>query len=887
MTYAAATRRRRVGARPPALWALVGALLLVSVGGCAAGRAFSQGENEARNGNWDEAVVFYTRAVQANPDNPSFKIALERAMLNASRLHFTQATRYEENDQLDAALQEYRKASEFDPSNRQAAVKTAALEQLIRDRVEAARPKSPVEQMRERARQSTPEPLLNPASRDPLRIQFSNASTRDILNFVGNATGINVTFDREFQDRSYSVQLDSVTLEQALNQILSTNELFYKVVDEHTIIVIPDTPQKRAQYEEQVIRTFYVSNADVQELAQLISSVIRVPQMPVQPMVAVNKTSNTITVRATASVADIIDRIISANDKPRAEIVLDVEILEVNRTRAKQYGLNLSQYALGGIFSPEVAPPNNSTAPEGVGSPPPFNLNTITRGVSTADFYAAVPAAFVRFLETDSETKLIAKPQLRGSEGTKLTLNLGDEIPVPSTVFTPIATGGAATNPLTSFSYRPVGVNVEMTPRVTFDGDIILDLLVESSTLGQDINIAGNSLPTFGSRKVVTRLRLREGESNLLAGLLREDERRSLRGFPGIMRLPILRQLLSDNDNQISQTDIVMLLTPRIVRTHELTDEDLAPIYIGTQQNIGLSGPPPLIAAPGMAELQTDQPATGEPVAEPVVEAPGPAAVGFPEPRLPDGATAVPTMPAGSSPIPGMTTAPPTEPAPTVDPAPTSEPTPAAPPEPAPVARPDAPPVAQGPPTGVPPVPDFSPPAPGDFDGPPETEPVAPSPGEPGLDPAEADTSPAPLEERLPPAQVILTPPGSEFRVGGGPYIVPLSISGASQVSDLSVTLVYSPALLRVRSVQEGSFMRQGGVTATFSQDVDPEAGRIDLTIQRVADRTGASGSGLLAAVLFEAISTGRATVQASGVARTPTGDVVPLTFAPIAVEVQ
>ena len=851
--HVSTTSRQRVICHR-AIRGVIAVLCLTLLTACAASRAFSLGEHEGRAGNWDAAVAFYTRAVQSDPDNPQYKIALERAMLNASRIHFTQAQDYEKQDQLDAALQEYRKASEFDPSNRQAAVKTAALEQAIRDRVDAARPKSQVQQMRERARQTSPEPILNPASRDPLRIQFSNASTRDILSFVGNVTGINVTFDREFQDRSYSVQLDGVTLEQALNQILSINGLFYKVMDERTILVIPDTPQKRAQYDEQVIRTFYVSNADVQELAQLISSVIRVPQMAVQPMVAVNKTANTITVRATASVADIIDRIITANDKPQAEIVVDVEILEVNRTRAKQFGLNLSQYALGGIFSPEVAPPNSPTSPQGVGSPPPFNVNTISRGINTADFFAAVPAAFVRFLETDSETKLIAKPQLRGSEGTKLTLNLGDEIPVPSTVFTPIATGGAATNPLTSFSYRPVGVNVEMTPRVTFDGDIILDLLVESSTLGQDITIAGSALPTFGSRKVVTRLRLREGESNLLAGLLREDERRSMRGFPGLLRLPVLRQLFADNDNQVSQTDIVMLLTPRIIRTHELTEQDLTPIYIGTQQNIGLSGPPPLIAP----TVETPEP----PAAEPSASNPPPPDAS-PTPRLPDGATAVPTMPMGSSPIPGTTTAPALEVA-AVDAVGVGEPSRIEPMRDAPAAEAPAPMSS----VDIPPLPDVA-----------------------GLDPATAALeSPEAITPRIggaPGAQVILTPPGSEFSVGGGPYIVPLSINGAVQVSDFTVTLIYSPALLRVRSVQEGSFMRQGGVTATFTQSVDSDSGRVDLTITRVSDRTGASGSGLLAAVLLEAVAPGRATVQASGVARTPSGGILPLAFAPIAILVR
>ena len=159
-----------------------------------------------------------------------------------------------------------------------------------------------------------------------------------------------------------------------------------------------------------------------------------------------------------------------------------------------------------------------------------------------------------------------------------------------------MAQGGAAFNPLTSFTYRPVGVNVEITPRVTFEGDIILELLIENSALGEGLNVAGQNLPSFTSRKVVTKLRLRDGESNLLAGLLQEEERRSLRGFPGILRLPIIKQLFSANDNTIGQTDIVMLLTPRIVRTHELTAQRSdARSSSARSRTSALSGPPPVI----------------------------------------------------------------------------------------------------------------------------------------------------------------------------------------------------------------------------------------------------------------------------------------------------
>ena len=785
---------------------LLAVTLALVVSGCAAGRAFRQGESAAYAGDWDTAVAFYTRALQENPDRVDYKIALERAMLNASRGHLARAQEFEARDQLSAALLEYREGSELDPTNRQAAEKVANLERLIRDRIEASRPRPAIEEMREQARLAMAPPLLNPASRDLMQMQFVDANLKDIIDFIGDSTGINVTYDQQFQDREYTVRLAGVTIEDALNQILSANQSFYKVLNERTIIIIPDTPQKRAQYEEQVIRTFYVSHGDVTELSQLISTIIRVPQMAVQPMVAVNSTNNSITVRATVAVAGVIERILAANDKPLAEIIVDVEILEVNRERVKQFGLNLTQYALGGIFSPEVPPPNESTAPTGVTSPPPFNLNTLSRGVSTADFFAAVPAAFVRFLESDGQTRFIARPQLRGQEGQQLTLNLGEEIPVPTTAFTPIAGGGAAVNPLTSFNYRPVGVILEITPRVTYEDEIILDVMIENSTLGANIEVAGTSLPTFQSRRVITRLRLRDGESNLLAGLFREEERKTLRGFPGLLRIPILRSLFSSTDEQIRQTDIIMILTPRIVRTHGLTQEDLNPIHIGTQQNIGLSGPPALIAAPPL------EPAAPDASAEPFT--------------VPLGTQPMPTVSPGTAPLPGMAT-------PVVTPAP----------------------------------------------------PVAPLPAA-EVDPAVSPTD-SPADSRGERAQVLVTLPGTDFRIGGGPYTVPISVTGVSRLSTVTLSLTYDPNTLRVRAVQEGSFMRQGGLAVTFTQSVDGAVGRVDLTLVRTADPTGASGSGLLAAVLFDAVAAGSAPLTLSGVGTSPGGDTVALAFTPVTVSVR
>ncbi len=738
--------------------ALVGAVWLLA--GCATGGAFQHGREAARSGDWDSAVEHYRLAVQEDPRNAAYRTALQRAMLNASRAHLADARTLEADGALAEAVREYRIAGELDPGNSYALERALELERAIRDRIEASRPRAPIDEMQAIARRETGPPLLDPASSEPLSLRFVDQSLQDILDFISNATGINISYDQQFQDRVYTVQLDGVTLEQALDQILIANQHFYKVLSPRSLIVVPETPQKRAQYEDQIIRTFYISNADVQELATVLNQIVRGgSQVGVQPTIVPNVTANTVAVRATPAVMAVIGQLIAANDKPRAEIMVDIEILEVSRERAREFGLDLTQYSVGSVYAPDGAP--GPAAGSDLFASPPL--------VGAGDFFFSIPSVIIDFLETDAETRVVAKPQLRGQEGATLTLNLGDDIPVPTTAFTPIATGGATVNPLTSFNYRPVGVIVEMTPRVTYRNEIILDLEVENSTLGPSVNVAGQPLPTFGTRRVITRLRLRDGESNLLAGLLREEDRRSLRGFPGIMHLPVIRQLLSANDDTIKQTDIIMLLTPRIVRTHELTQADVSPVRIDTRGAAGrlrsLGRPP---------EAVRDDVAAPPP-AGPAAEAPAPLATAG--------------VPAAGA-------------------------------------------LAVGP-------------------------------------------------------RIALDVPEHDLRVGAGPYTVPISVSGASQVSTLTLSLDYDPSLLRVSAVQEGGFMRQGGADVTFAQEVDRLDGRVDLALARASDPLGASGSGLLAAVVVEPLRPGLVTFTPSGVGLTPGGAPLVLGFAPASVAVR
>lgn len=577
--------------------------------GCATSRAYTRGQAAAKAGEWDTAVGYYRDALKGSPNRVDVRVALQRAVQAASGAHMVRAGQLEAQNQLPGALAEYRAASEIDPGNVMAAAKSAELDRRIRQQIEDSRPKSAMDVMREQARRTSPLPQLaiDPRLQLPL-LTFNQTQVRQVIEGITSAAGINVTYDSastpdQTLSKSYTITLTNSTLQDALNQVLSANGLFYKVLDSRTILVAVDQPANRLRLEDQVVQTFYLSHAEATEAAaNLMALLNQVNGLAVRPVVQANKAANSLQVRATIPVMQVIERLIRSADKPRAEIVIDVEILEVSRSTSQQYGLNLSNYQIGTTFSPEAAPPNTSSGAGFPAQPPPFNMNTISNGVSMSDFYLSVPTAIVKALETDSRTKVLARPSLRGTEGKTVQLNLGEEIPVPTTTFAPIAAGGLATNPTTSFAPKQVGINVSMLPTVTYDNEIRIDLTVENSSRLANVNVGGSDLPSFSQRKVTTTLRLRDGESNLLAGLIKEQDIKNLNGLPGVTKIPWLRSVFGFTDKQSSSSDIVMIITPRIVRGHELTIEDLQPIYVGTNSNFGLTGPPPLIAAPPTTE---------------------------------------------------------------------------------------------------------------------------------------------------------------------------------------------------------------------------------------------------------------------------------------------
>jgi general secretion pathway protein D len=537
----------------------------VALSGCATSGAFRAGEQAERRQDYDVAVVEYSKAVHEHPDNLTYRRGLERARLRASNEHTTAARRLAGRGLYKEALDEYRLAQDLNPAS---PVLPAEIQDLEARRQAGLRAVS-LDEMKERTRErALPGLALGPTAREPLGLTFRNVSLREAYQALGKAAGINFVFDPQFQDQQLSLDLRDVPFEQALNALASTAHTFHRVVDSRIISVIPDTPTKRREYEQQVVKTLFLSNADLKETIDLLRVVLGARR------VAAVAGSNALTINDTPDKVAAAERIVDVVDKRRAEVVIEVEILEVNRSKLKEYGIQISSglesQGIEGIAGGIVPDPTKKLTLEDN----PYTKSTLV--------VTALPGVIYRLLQTDTATRLLANPQLRSSEGQTAQARFGDQVPVPITTFSAIATGGLPQQPITSFEYKNVGVNIDITPRVHHDGEVSLQLKLDISAVGP----AGyQGLPTFNSRTLTSVIRLKDGETNILAGLIRDDERTSMTGIPGLASIPILGRIFARNKTETQQTDIVMTLTPHVVRRPELTEDDLRSFLVGGESS--------------------------------------------------------------------------------------------------------------------------------------------------------------------------------------------------------------------------------------------------------------------------------------------------------------
>ena len=554
--------------------------LLVLTSGCAAHWAYRQGQTAGEIGDWDLAVARFTRALEKDPKNIGYKIALENARLQASRLHYDAARKALAASDFPKATEELEIATKYDPGNRSAADDLRIVQERNRkqDADKEERAKFEATRARAQAAARMPLPVLSPRSPVPITMKFEDASLQKVLESLGKIAGVNVLFDESFRgEKKVSVNLSGVTFQEALDRVTFVNRLFYKVLDQNTLIIVPESRQKRQAYDEQLLRTFFVQNADINETVNLVKTLAKVQT------VAGNQALNAITVLGTLDQIAMADRIIELNDKARGEILVEVQILEVNRNNMKRWGIDLSNYTAGLTLSPTGAP---NEVQNGI-----LNIRAhLLSSLNQADWIVSLPSTVLaRFLQTDSTTRILAAPRLRAAEGKKAELKIGTEVPVPQTTYT-VGTGGTNTGylPATSFSYRNVGVNLTLTPRVAASGDITMELTAEFSLLGADRNVgsADNpvNVPTFLTRNVTGTLRLRDGETGLIGGLLQGNENSSFSGSLGMNDIPIIGKLFGNRNREKDESEVLISITPRIVRGPKVTEEDMVPLRVGTTE---------------------------------------------------------------------------------------------------------------------------------------------------------------------------------------------------------------------------------------------------------------------------------------------------------------
>jgi general secretion pathway protein D len=544
---------------------ILAALVAVTLVSCASGGGSLRVARDAEfSQNYDIAVAEYTKLLRNNPKSRDAQQGLERAKLRASQDHFTKARRLAAGAKLSEALMEYQLAAELNPGNTE--IDRELQDTRTQLRAQVAVREDGKTRLESLIAQSLEAPLpgsdLPADAKLPDSVVFRDANARDIYAAIGKFTNLSVAFDPTFRDQPVSIDMRGQTLEQALNAMSTTTRNFWRVTGPRSITVVPDTAAKRREYEEEIVRTFYLSNADLKETIDMLRIVVDARRLS-----AITAT-NAITIKDTPERITAAGKIISAIDKARPEVIIDVELLEVNRTHLHEYGLQIA------------SPAQNPTGLNGQAdvNKPGLSLRSLTNLTQADVLLTNLPSLYYRLLKNDTATRILANPQLRTSEGIAAQARFGERVPVPVTTFSPIAAGGVQTQPITSFNYEPIGVNIDITPRMHHDDAVTLSLKVELSSISGS---GFGGLPTFGSRQINTVIRLKDGETNMLAGLIRDEERTSLASIPGLGDIPILGRLFGYNHKETQETDIILTLTPRIVRVLNLTAEDLQAFKVG------------------------------------------------------------------------------------------------------------------------------------------------------------------------------------------------------------------------------------------------------------------------------------------------------------------
>jgi general secretion pathway protein D len=584
---------------------------------------YAKGQDAEARQQYEAAYDFYKQAYDLKPKDLRYRASFEHARFEAASSIVHRGQKLREEGKLDEAIAEFQKALTVDPSLFIAKQELLRTQKMINDQrnpqPQAAGPPSSIER---RIHEAAGPVELTPISNIPITIKMTDKSDT-VYRTVGQLAGINVLLDPDYTARPIKVELNGVSLEEALEITALESKTFWRPVTSNTIFVAADNPAKRKELEQSVLKTFYLTNlsqpTELQDVVNAIRAVLDVQR--VQQLLS----QNALVVRGTPDQIALAQKLVEDLDKARPEVIIDIAVMQVSKDRSRTLGLNPPTSATVQLqnnintITPTTTT-NGTTTTTGSNSSNGINLNTLGN-LNATNFQVTIPAANLSVLMSNSDTKLIQNPQIRALDGQKASLKIGDRVPVATGSFQP-GIGGVGINPLvnTQFQYLDVGVNIDITPRVHANGEVTLKMTMDVSAVTGQQNIGGISQPIIGQRKIEHEIRLKDGEANLLGGIMEDQQTKQLSGIPGLAQIPILKYLFGQTTQDHSENEIVFAVVPHIIRATDVNEMNQRAIEIGTATTIELHHAPRPAVAPSASTAQPGQ--NGNPSIVPIGSAP-------------------------------------------------------------------------------------------------------------------------------------------------------------------------------------------------------------------------------------------------------------------------
>ena len=586
------------------LIAILPFLLLMA---CAGSKALKRGREFEKARKFDDAVAYYAKALQEDPGNYTYRAFYERAKAQAALSHLDTGRKLRDAGKLEDALAEFQIAAKIDPSSRLADQETQATEKLVKQQKDKAEEeKRQVVEMIEKSKFSTARELLTPASNSPIILKLTGDLKR-AYESIGKVSGINVIFDSDLGNRltqQVPVDYSNVTVIEALDLLALQTKTYWAVVNKNTIIVTNDNQQTRQFYEEQVIKTFYLGNtlatADLQEVLNTLRTLLDLRK------VGVINSQNAIVIRDTADKIAMAEKILQSIDKAKPEVLIEVSLVEADRDIDRTLG---------------VSPPGTIT---GVNPPGSSNTSISIKDLprlGSGNFYLTIPSATVH--EKLLNSRILQNPTLRASDGKVAKLRIGTQQPVAQGSFQPVFGGTVGGTPVVQFTTINVGVDLDLTPRVMMNRDIAMNVHVTIKTITGFETLSGNRYPILANREVEHDIRLKEGESSVIGGIISDQDFTTIEGIPGADRIPLIKYLFSSENRKKTEVEIIVVITPHIVRLPDIQEVDVKSLAIlGSGTNPRFIGKPIHLAGKEPAGKFPQEPVPSAPPAQTPAPAP-------------------------------------------------------------------------------------------------------------------------------------------------------------------------------------------------------------------------------------------------------------------------